>query len=67
MQKDCFQGHQHTVNAAADSLGGGTASACRPWGTNTTSIVTDGTNGTPRIGNETRPVNFTVQLWKRIA
>ena len=28
--------------------------------------VTDGTNGEPRTGIETKPTNLTYQLWKRI-
>lgn len=33
----------------------------------TIGIVTDGTNGTPRVGSETRSKNITVKYWKRIA
>jgi hypothetical protein len=28
--------------------------------------VSDDINGTPRIGNETRPTNLTIRVWKRI-
>ena len=30
-------------------------------------IESDGVNGTPRLGNETRPENYTINLWSRIA
>ena len=30
-------------------------------------IESDGVNGTPRLGNETRPENYTIKLWSRIA
>lgn len=36
-------------------------------GNKTIGIVTDGTNGTPRVGDETRGKNLTVRYWKRIA
>lgn len=33
----------------------------------TNGYTSDGTNGNPRIGPETRPYNFTVRIWKRIS
>ena len=30
-------------------------------------IESDGVNGTPRFGNETRPENYTIKLWLRTA
>jgi hypothetical protein len=62
-QGDKFQGHQHGYtyqyvggNNAA-SGGGANGTGYNTTGT-TSSIVTDGTDGTPRKGTETRPVNL---------
>lgn len=30
-------------------------------------LISDGTNGTPKTGSETRPVNHTIRVWKRIS
>lgn len=59
---DAMQGHYHniltnTTGTASSPLmragaGGATSSA------SATTIVTDGTNGTPRTGSETRPANI---------
>ena len=66
-QFDCFQGHEHrNMRNGSGSMSNHYAytnndNAYSP----TLGIVSDGTNGTPRIGNETRPVNLTVKIWKR--
>ena len=67
-QKDCFQGHQHQFGYGASGAGGSAGVSC-PWyySSNTKNIVSDGTNGSPRVGKETRPVNFSVRVWKRVA
>lgn len=57
-QTDQIQGHEHTQLWSAG--GGGTTidgSNRAPFNGPTGGIVTDGTNGTPRIGAETRPRN----------
>lgn len=60
-QLDAFQGHQHQA-LPRDGLGGNGSfayGASTQIGTaTTTSTVTDGSNGTPRTANETRPVNL---------
>jgi microcystin-dependent protein len=58
LQTDAMQGHQHTHYWLAGSNGttsGG--SGMNPGSSNTSSPVTDGTNGTPRTAAETRPRN----------
>ena len=61
-QDDRFQGHHHiktlflTVAAGFPNFGGRYADGGDPFGT-VLDPVTDGTNGTPRTGPETRPRN----------
>ena len=71
-QMDAFQGHWHRSlgnsfnydTAMQDGVGGNV----RSWQSNfVREPISDGTNGTPRIASETRPLNFTVRIWKRIA
>jgi microcystin-dependent protein len=60
VQTDAFQGHFHSGNKAlglSGVLAGGTTTNLITSG-NTTGAVTDGTSGTPRTNNETRPVNL---------
>lgn len=60
-QQDQFQGHYHTTNAGISSSGGGFGSfSANATAATVTNPITDGTNGTPRTGNETRPVNYGV-------
>jgi microcystin-dependent protein len=60
-QGDAFQGHFHNFTANAGvallgaTVGGNTYTATT---TSTTSPITDGVNGTPRTGTETRPANI---------
>ena len=69
LQKDTFQGHQHKYNehvrlsyaSFSDESG-----YCGNVSSNTSNYVTDGTNGTPRYGNETRSINAAFKIWKRI-
>lgn len=59
VQSDAMQGHQHTYTkeGGSGSYSGGTVGS--EGGTNNTSSpITDGTNGTPRTTSETRPKNF---------
>lgn len=60
LQLDAFQGHEH--NYIAPSVGGpvvGNAGSNTQNITGTTSAtVSNGSNGTPRFGNETRPINY---------
>lgn len=70
-QDDAFQGHQHTQRwpnytggrAAYNSDGPGVD----PGYGATIGIVTDGTNGTPRIASETRPMNVAKYVFIRYA
>jgi hypothetical protein len=61
-QQDQFQGHQHLYDRWVGTTGGGGGINGYLMGdagnTNTTSDVTDGSNGTPRYGAETRPANL---------
>lgn len=61
-QTDQLQGHFHnvgTVNSASDGAAGPRTSAAAANVTQATSSpITDGTNGTPRTGAETRPANI---------
>jgi len=73
VQNDQIQGHYHSANAAnkndpwsggstiasGDLLGGGGGS----YTPSITSPTTDGTNGTPRTGNETRMKNVGVRFY----
>ncbi|TXH13852.1 MAG: hypothetical protein E6R03_10605 [Hyphomicrobiaceae bacterium] len=58
-QSDAFQGHRHTISTGANSsmtsgFMQGNNGASYP---NSGDPITDGTNGTPRTANETRPRN----------
>jgi len=61
IQQDAFQGHAHGYldnQSGSGSPGGAGVSGDRAL--ITYSIVTDGTNGTPRVSSETRMKNITV-------
>jgi microcystin-dependent protein len=60
IQADNFQGHEHTYagTQSVASYAGGTGLGLTGLSKTTTSEITDGTNGTPRYGTETRPVNL---------
>lgn len=76
-QADQLQGHFHNVeykpasgggsstthNGTAVGLGAYTADAAH----RAVAAITDGTNGTPRVGTTTRPVNRTIRIWERTA
>jgi microcystin-dependent protein len=60
-QGDAFQGHFHTIqpaNTGTSGLGINASTGGIYVGTSTSSPITDGTNGTPRTGSETRPANI---------
>lgn len=66
-QKDQFQGHYHNIGVSADNdfvgytSGGGGPGYAAGYGGSTPKArtpITDGTNGTPRTGAETRPRNI---------
>lgn len=71
-QIDKGQGHKHTMNTRINSTAGGSTDGNLTMpdssGTNITSIqlvnntITDGTNGTPRIGTETVMANINVHI-----
>lgn len=80
-QMDQFQGHWHklgnenginTVALGAATLGGDVQGA-NPGDLNRYSVdlaldaISDGTNGTPRYGEETRVKNISIKLWQRIS
>lgn len=67
-ENDSFQGHRHTIRNYAWNSGGGAAEIVGPVGQPPLALdgasgsgvfdpKTDGTNGTPRTGDETRPFN----------
>ena len=74
-QLDQMQGHAHSYyrrdtwswSASHGAQAKNEANTINETVEATLNIVSDGTNGTPRIGNETRPINYTVRLWLRIA
>ena len=63
-QQDQFQGHYHAVSSTAIQGAGPGGAVGNPGGNfggatiNVTNPTTDGTDGTPRYGTETRPVNY---------
>lgn len=70
IQSDQFQGHTRAIRAGASSGGavnGPSATSSTwvagdngsPWAFQTGPYANDGTNGTPRVGSETRPTNVT--------
>lgn len=70
-QNDQLQGHQHSLEGVLSSSGVNKNRDPRAgiyFGVmnNTGSPISDGTNGEPRVGNETRGKNLTVRYWKRI-
>lgn len=73
VQLDAFQGHHHSFNAGS-SYGGytpGRLSMEAPtfrgvFSSGILGPISDGVNGTPRIANETRPVNIGVNTFIKI-
>lgn len=67
-QLDAFQGHIHPMRGRTIGGGGGTCfedfAESAPYYTG--SPTSDGTNGTPRTGKETRPVNIAVNYFVKI-
>ncbi|MCO7575356.1 MULTISPECIES: hypothetical protein [Pseudomonas chlororaphis group] len=63
-QRDQFQGHRFNYTSlVAGPYGGGSGSNSSILSSQTTGDpVSDGTNGTPRVGGETRPTNVAV-IW----
>lgn len=68
-QYDQFQGHTHgdykkSAPVFSWAVGGGDVGYII---SGMDQLKSDGTNGTPRAGNETRPTNMTYKIWKRTA
>lgn len=69
VQADAFQGHEHNYvqgNSSGPNVGNSGFNTQNITGT-TTSMVSDGTNGTPRITSETRAKNAYVNFCIRTA
>ena len=73
-QQDQFQGHKHRTYMYGSNDGGIAAVSVpradkndrnRYWYTDE-SYYGDAGNGTPRVGNETRPINLSLKVWQRI-
>ena len=66
-QADAFQGHFHQASGQASNTANGmsgyigTATSAATSNDRVTSAITDGTNGTPRTANETRPKNIAMR------
>ncbi len=82
VQNDAFQGHNHRIRLAAAPAWNAAQAGANNSSHNATerssvvdmessnqatTIISNGTNGTPRTANETRPTNIAVRWWKRIA
>jgi hypothetical protein len=65
LQADAFQGHQHTVDGTSAGGSGINVNGVGGIGLPTTSTVSDGSNGTPRTSNETRPKNVALTYCMR--
>lgn len=70
-----MQGHKHEVtwNGYHGCAGGSYTCTSRSFTSSdplqkfiVSNPITDGENGAPRIGNETRTKNITLKLWKRV-
>lgn len=63
-RNDQMQGHLHTVNPIPASYNASIGAGSNSWSgstaQNTSEPITDGANGTPRTGNETRPAEIAV-------
>lgn len=69
-QNDQMQGHYHSVANALNTAGGAgwpSGSGTSGWNVDkATTPITDGSNGTPRTGTETRPANLAVNIFIKI-
>ena len=72
-QADQFQGFKvrisanRTATGAIDNVSSDGSSSGPENYDDSTSLIDDGTNGTPRTGTTTYPVNHTIRLWERTA
>lgn len=79
LSADQFQGHRQDASSVAgfsnfaSGASGGSMAISTPggvyqiWSSQTGSPVSDGTNGTPRTGTKTEPINRLMKVWKRTA
>lgn len=58
--QDQFQGHHHSTSAVTSAGGSFFGSGFNAQTGTVGDPITDGVNGTPRVGTETRPVNIAV-------
>ena len=67
LQVDAFQGHEHNQIYTSGANGSTSPGSSRdPITGPTTGIVSDGINGTPRVAEETRSRNITVNIFIKI-
>ena len=69
-QPDQMQGHWHNVSAITNALGliqvPATSGFAINYSSNTGSPISDGVNGTPRVGSETRPTTVVVDYQMKL-
>lgn len=70
LQLDQFQGHEHKTERlkyTGNGDGGQGSYVEGGWWETTTGITGKSGCGTPRYGDETRPMNYAIKVWKRTA
>jgi len=70
-QSDAFQGHHHPLQVTRHVAyaASGDYGIWAPGSLDIVSItdpISDGKNGGPRTASETRPINYSVRVWKRV-
>ena len=69
-EADQFQGHKHDLGPITNGAGGAgrivAGNENSDWVGSSMLPISDGTNGTPRTGNETRPVNIAVNIFIKV-
>lgn len=72
-QADAFQGHEHYQGAprVMSSASGGMSTVTYvrdlSYSGRTTGVASNNQNGYPRTASETRPMNYALRIWQRVA